>query len=111
MTWNGTETCDQGYSKTTIANDTRESGETAILQVCLFEFLSTRTTTILESTYVGTVGWIASAYASQATDHALKVAQLSEKRASSNNRETNTKTPNNATKDGNNFVTEELLYI
>ena len=105
MTWNSTETCDQGYSETTIADNTRE---TAILQVCLFEFLSTRTTTILESTLRGRV---VSAYASQATDHALKVAQFSKKRASSNNRESNPKTPNNATKDGNDFVTKELWYI
>ena len=47
MTWDSTKTCDQGYSETTIADNTRE---TAILQVCPFEFLSTRTTTILEST-------------------------------------------------------------
>jgi hypothetical protein len=58
MTWNGTKACDQGYSETTIADNMRE---TAILQVCLFEFLSTRTTTILESTSCGTVGWILSA--------------------------------------------------
>jgi hypothetical protein len=60
---------------------------------------------------VGTVEWIVSASASQVTDHALKVAQLSKKRASSNNRESNPKTPNNATKNGNNFVTEELWFI
>jgi hypothetical protein len=52
-----------------------------------------------------------SAYAPQVTDHILKVAQFSKKRASSNNRESNPKTPNNATKNGNNFVTEELWYI
>src|SRR6266436_3246196 len=50
VTWNSTETCDQGYSETTIADNTRE---TAVLQVCPFEFLSTCTTTILESTSRG----------------------------------------------------------
>jgi hypothetical protein len=44
-------------------------------------------------------------------DHALKVAQFSKKRASGNNRESDPKTPNNATKNGNDFVTEELWYI
>ncbi len=50
VTRNGTETCDQGYSKTTVADDTRK---TAILHVRPFKFLSSRMTTILESTSRG----------------------------------------------------------
>src|SRR6267154_3323219 len=65
----------------------------------------------LKALHMGTVGWIMSAYTSQGTDHALKVAQFSKKCASGNNSKSNPKTPNNATKDGNNFVTEELWYI
>jgi len=60
---------------------------------------------------VGTVEWILSVYVSQVMGDPLEVAQFSKKRASGNNRESNPKTPNNATKNGNNFVTEKLWYI
>jgi hypothetical protein len=79
---NGAETSDQGYFKTTFADNTRK---TAILNVCLFKFLSTRTTTVLEG---------------------IKVAQFSKKCASCNNGKPNPKTPNDAAKNGNDFVTE-----
>lgn len=76
MAWNGTETSDQGYSKTSFADNTRK---TAILNVCLFKFLSPRMTTVLEGTSRGPSDGLGSAYASQATYHALKVAQFSKK--------------------------------
>jgi hypothetical protein len=103
VAWNGTETCDQCYFKTTFADNTCK---TAILHVCLFKFLSTRTTTVLEGTSRRMVS--CQTYASQVTDHALKVAQFSKKCTGSNNRKSNPKTPNDATKNGDNFVTEKL---
>jgi hypothetical protein len=45
MAWDGTKTCDECYSEPAFADDMRE---TAILEVCLFKFLATGTTTVLE---------------------------------------------------------------
>jgi hypothetical protein len=61
----------------------------------------------LKALHVGTDGLV-SAYASQVMDHALKVAQFSKKCAGCYNRKSNPKTPNDATKNGDDFVTEEL---
>ena len=94
MAWNGTQTCDKGYSEATFADDPRKA---AISQIRSFKLFPTRTTTILEGTSQGHIGCSMSAHSSKVAEHALKIAQFSEKCASCNNRETHPKAPNDAT--------------
>jgi hypothetical protein len=94
VAWNGTQTCDKGYSEATFADDPRKA---AILQIRSFKLFPTCTTTILEGTSQRHIRCSMSAYFPKVAEHALEIAQFSEKCASSNNRETHPKAPNDAT--------------
>jgi hypothetical protein len=95
VAWNGTKTRDEGYFEAAFADDPCKA---AILHICPFKLFSTRTTTVLEGTsnrHKLDILW--SACISKDVHDALKIAQLSEKRASRNDRESYPKTPNGAT--------------
>jgi len=76
VAWNGTKPCDEGNSEAALSDDL---GKAAILHIRLFELFSARTTTILECTSHRHIDILLSAYTSKVADHALEIAQLSEK--------------------------------
>jgi hypothetical protein len=78
VAWNGTKPCDEGNSEATLSDD---PGQAAILHIRPFKLFSARTTTILEGTsrrHIN-IDILLSAYTSKVADHALEIAQLSEK--------------------------------
>jgi hypothetical protein len=93
VAWDGAITCDKGYFEVSFADDARKA---PILHICPFKLFPTHTTTILEGTSHGHNGYSMSETLKVA-EHALEIAQFSEKCTSCNNGETYPKTPNDAT--------------
>jgi hypothetical protein len=94
VAWNGTKTRDKGYLEAAFTDNPCKA---AILNICLFKLFSTRTTTVLEGTsYRHTLDILWSACTLKDEHDALKIAQLSDKRASCNDRESYPKAPYDA---------------
>ena len=92
MAWNDAKTRDEGYFEAAFADDPCKA---AISDICLFKLFSSRATEVLEGTSYRHTLWSAW-HLSKDIHDALKIAHLSDKGASCDDRESYPKTPNDA---------------